>query len=86
MSAVSNVPASDLLRDPGPRGHYVQLYHGAVLPLLRNVARYLSEGIARGEGTIAIVTPEHLAVTIRTPLSMPSAARCRDGPFRIHGG
>jgi hypothetical protein len=39
--------------------HYVQLYTDDIGPLASNVARYLAEGLSRGEPALVIATPAH---------------------------
>jgi hypothetical protein len=52
-------PWEKLLEQPHSRGHFVQLYEADEPALTQNVGRYLWEGLKRGEGALAIVTPEH---------------------------
>jgi hypothetical protein len=52
-------PWEKLLERPHAGGHFVQLYESDEAALTANVARYLWEGLRRGEGTLVIVTPEH---------------------------
>jgi hypothetical protein len=52
---------SNVLLQPEPHGHFVQLHDGDATLLSRNVARYISEGLKRGEGGLVIATPEHRA-------------------------
>ncbi len=52
-------PWEKLLERPHPGGHFVQLYNADETALSRNVGRYLGEGLRRGDGVLAIVTPEH---------------------------
>lgn len=52
-------PWDKLLECPHSRGHFVQLYEADELALIKNVGRYLWEGLRRGEGAMVIVTPEH---------------------------
>jgi hypothetical protein len=54
----SMTPWNDLLDDSPPERHLVQCY-GDEAPLIRNVTRYFAEGLQRGEGALAIATPEH---------------------------
>ncbi len=51
--------SANLLDNPGPEGHIVQLYGKDDRLLIRNLARYLAEGLRRGEGLLVIATPEH---------------------------
>jgi hypothetical protein len=48
-----------LLDNPKAEGHIVQLYGKDDQLLTRNVARYLAEGLRRGDGLLVIATPEH---------------------------
>ncbi|HEU4682821.1 MAG TPA: MEDS domain-containing protein [Gemmatimonadales bacterium] len=48
-----------LLDNPKAEAHIVQLYGKDDRLLARNVARYLSEGLRRGDGLLVIATPEH---------------------------
>jgi hypothetical protein len=52
-------PLSNVLEAPPLCSHYLQLYDRDRLPLARNVAAYISEGLKRGQGAIIIATPEH---------------------------
>jgi len=51
--------AARLLEHPEPAGHFVQLYGEDDGLLIKNVARYLAEGLRRGDGLVVIATPEH---------------------------
>lgn len=48
-----------LLDHPEPEGHFVQLYGEDDGLLIKNVSRYLAEGLRRGDGLVIIATPEH---------------------------
>jgi hypothetical protein len=50
---------AQLLDNPKAEGHVVQLYGKDDGLLTRNVGRYLSEGLRRGDGLLVIATPEH---------------------------
>ncbi|HEY0613167.1 MAG TPA: MEDS domain-containing protein [Candidatus Elarobacter sp.] len=63
MNVISDRAA--LLGDVPLRAHLVQLYDADEQVLAVNVARYLSEGLARGEGAVVIATPEHRAAFAR---------------------
>jgi hypothetical protein len=52
--------SADLIRNPGPHDHFVQLYEDSGL-LADAVVRYVAEGLGRGEAAILIATPEHRA-------------------------
>jgi MEDS: MEthanogen/methylotroph, DcmR Sensory domain len=51
--------AARLLDHPEPSGHFVQLYGEDDGLLIKNVTRYLAEGLRRGDGLVVIATPEH---------------------------
>jgi hypothetical protein len=53
-----------LLANPEPLGHFVQLYEADEQLLIRNLAGYIREGLKRGEGGLAIATPEHGAALV----------------------
>jgi hypothetical protein len=48
-----------LLDEGDPEAHFVQLYGSDDRLLTRNVSRFLAEGLRRGEGLLAIASPEH---------------------------
>ncbi len=48
-----------LLEQPGPQAHFLQLYKADARALATNVSLYLLEGLNRGEGLLAIATPKH---------------------------
>lgn len=50
---------SDLLHEAQTCAHVVQLYDADERALVTNVARYVCEGLRRGEGGAIIATPEH---------------------------
>jgi hypothetical protein len=50
----------DLVRNPGPHDHFVQLYQ-KLDGLADAVAEYIGAGLSRGEGAVVIATPEHRA-------------------------
>ena len=50
---------ASLLDNPERQGHLVQLYGKDDRLLSRNLARYLAEGLRRGDGLLVIATPEH---------------------------
>jgi MEDS: MEthanogen/methylotroph, DcmR Sensory domain len=58
--------ASQLLEHPKPSGHFVQLYGQDDRLLTRNLVRYLSEGLRRGDGLLVIAVPEHIEPVIET--------------------
>jgi hypothetical protein len=53
------------LDQPGPEEHIVQLYGKDDRLLTRNVGRYLSEGLRRGDGLLVIGTAEHRHSLVR---------------------
>jgi DcmR-like sensory protein len=55
-------PWEKLLELPHSRGHFVQLYEADEEALIKNVGRYLWEGLRWGEGLLVIATPEHQEV------------------------
>lgn len=50
---------AELLDQPEPEGHFVQFYGSDDWLLVRNVTRFLAEGLRRGDGLLAIAGPEH---------------------------
>jgi hypothetical protein len=50
---------AQLLTRAEPGEHVVQLYGEDDQLLTRNASRYLAEGLRRGDGLVAIATPEH---------------------------
>jgi DcmR-like sensory protein len=57
--------SAELLDHPEPEGHFVQLYGKDDRALARNVGRYLSEGLRRGDGLLVIATAEHRGMLVR---------------------
>jgi DcmR-like sensory protein len=55
----------ELLDQPLPEEHFVQLYGQDDRLLTRNVARYLSVGLQRGDGLLVIATAEHRGTLVR---------------------
>jgi hypothetical protein len=54
------VPAwMNLLDEPGPGNHVVQLYGSDDRSLLGNVGWYLGVGLKRGEGVLAVAAAPH---------------------------
>lgn len=51
--------AARLLDHPEPQGHIVQFYGEDARLLTKNVARYLAEGLRRGDGLVIVATAEH---------------------------
>src|SRR5688572_20349453 len=59
-----------------PEAHIVQLYGKDDRLLARNLARYLAEGLRRGDGLLVIATPEHsgsVARLLREDRAYPKA-------------
>ena len=56
---------AELLDQPKPEEHFVQLYGKNDRLLTRNVARYLGEGLRRGDGLLVIATAEHRGSVVR---------------------
>jgi hypothetical protein len=56
---------SELLDRAEPEEHLVQLYGGDHQLLVRNVSRYLAEGLKRGDGLVVIATSEHAEAIVR---------------------
>jgi hypothetical protein len=50
---------AELLDDVDPEGHLVQLYGKDDRLLTGNITRFLAEGLRRGDGLLAIASPEH---------------------------
>lgn len=55
----------ELLSGAEPGEHVVQLYGNDDQLLIRNVSRYLAEGLRRGDGLVVIATPEHTRGIVR---------------------
>ncbi len=56
---------SELLDRAEPEEHIVQLYGGDDRLLTRNVARFLTEGVRRGDGLVVIATGPHAEAIVR---------------------
>ena len=50
---------AQLLDHVSPEEHLVQLYGKDDRLLIRNISRFMAEGLRRGDGLVAIATPEH---------------------------
>jgi hypothetical protein len=50
---------AQLLDQVDPEAHFVQLYGTDDRLLTRNVARFMAEGLRRGDGLLTIASPEH---------------------------
>jgi hypothetical protein len=59
------IPRAELLEQPQPEEHFVQLYGKDDGLLTRNVSRFLSEGLKRGDGLLVIATAEHRGTLVR---------------------
>jgi hypothetical protein len=59
------IPRPELLEQPQPEEHFVQLYGTDDQLLTRNVSRFLSEGLRRGDGLLIIATVEHRGTLVR---------------------
>jgi hypothetical protein len=59
------IPRAELLEQPQPEEHFVQLYGKDDGLLTRNVSRFLSEGLRRGDGLLVIATAEHRGTLVR---------------------
>jgi hypothetical protein len=72
---------SELLDRAEPEEHVVQLYGGDHQLLVRNVSRYLAEGLKRGDGLVVIATSEHAVAIVRqlTEESAEASQALRDG-------
>jgi hypothetical protein len=70
---------AELLDRAEPGEHVAQLYGADDQLLVRNVSRYLSEGLRRGDGVLLIATPEHTRAILqhlrRATTSVPDALR-----------
>ena len=67
---------AELLDQPEPEGHFVQFYGSDDLLLIRNVSRFLGEGLRRGDGLLVIAAPDHsgsLARQLRKELGYSKA-------------
>jgi hypothetical protein len=56
---------ANLFENPGPEEHFVQLYGNDDRLLIRNVSRYISEGLRRGDGLLVIARAEHRGSMVR---------------------
>src|SRR4051812_48179286 len=55
----------ELLEQPQPEEHFVQLYGKDDGLLTRNVSRFLVDGLRRGDGLLVIATAEHRGTLVR---------------------
>jgi len=58
-------PRPELLEQPQPEEHFVQLYGKDDQLLTRTVSRFLGQGLRRGDGLLIIATPEHRGTLVR---------------------
>src|SRR3954471_18239906 len=58
-------PRPELLEQPQPEEHFVQLYGKDDQLLTRNVSRFLGQGLRRGDGLLIIATAEHRGTLVR---------------------
>ena len=56
---------AQLLDHVNPEAHLVQLYGKDDRLLTRNISRFMAEGLRRGDGLLAIATPEHSGTVAR---------------------
>src|SRR5580765_3488111 len=66
---------AELLDQPEAEEHFVQLYGKDDRRLIRNVSRYLSEGLRRGDGLLVIATAEHRGSMVRQLAGEPTYTR-----------
>jgi hypothetical protein len=66
---------AELLDRLEPEGHVVQLYGDDDSLLTQNVARYLAEGLRRGDGLLVIANAEHRGTLARGLQSEPGYSR-----------
>jgi KaiC/GvpD/RAD55 family RecA-like ATPase len=64
-----------LIERAEPAEHIVQLYGGDDQLLTENVARYLLEGLKRGDGLLMIATPGHREAIVRRLCEEEASAR-----------
>lgn len=76
---------SELLDRAEPEEHLVQLYGADHQRLVRNVSRYLLEGLQRGDGLVVIATSEHGLRIVRqlTEESAEASEALRDGRLAV---
>jgi hypothetical protein len=66
---------AQLLDHVDPEGHLVQLYGKDDRLLTRNISRFMAEGLRRGDGLLAIASPEHSGSVARQLRSEPRYAK-----------
>lgn len=66
---------AELLDHVDPEEHLVQLYGKDDRLLTRNISRFLAEGLRRGDGLLAIASPEHSGSVARQLRQEPAYAK-----------
>jgi len=66
---------AELLDNVDPEGHLVQLYGKDDRLLTRNISRFLSEGLRRGDGLLTIASPEHSGSVARQLRQEPAYSK-----------
>ena len=66
---------AELLDHVDPEEHLVQLYGKDDRLLTRNISRFLAEGLRRGDGLLAIASPEHSGSVARQLRQEPGYAK-----------
>jgi hypothetical protein len=66
---------AELLDHVDPEGHLVQLYGKDDRVLTRNISRFLAEGLRRGDGLLAIASPEHSGSVARQLRDQPGYSK-----------
>ena len=76
---------TELLEQPEPGQHMVQLYGSDDQLLTRHVGRYLAEGLRRGDGLLLIATRAHTEAIVRglEAEGGDCAAAAADGSFLV---
>jgi len=69
------ISCAELLDHVNPEGHLVQLYGKDDRLLTRNISRFLSEGLRRGDGLLMIASPEHSGSVARTLRQEPAYSK-----------
>jgi DcmR-like sensory protein len=64
-----------LLDHASPEEHLVQLYGKDDRLLIRNISRFMAEGLRRGDGLVAIATPEHSGSVARQLRTEPGYSK-----------
>jgi hypothetical protein len=66
---------AELLDNVDPEAHLVQLYGKDDRLLTRNITRFLSEGLRRGDGLLTIASPEHSGSVARQLRQEPAYSK-----------